>query len=141
MSPDPGGVFSVLYNLCRFGLGGIQGPGTQYVSWMHDQDYIRAVEFLIVKPEISGPVNFTSPNPLPNRDFMRAFRRAVGSPLGLPAPTPLLEIGTFLMRTESELVLKSRRAIPTVLLQHGFTFDFPNWPEAARDLVARYRSR
>jgi NAD dependent epimerase/dehydratase family enzyme len=110
MSPDPGGVFSVLYNLCRFGLGGIQGPGTQYVSWMHDQDYIRAVEFLIDHPEISGPVNFTAPNPLPNR-------------------------------TESELVLKSRRAIPTVLLQHGFTFDFPNWPEAVQDLVTRFRSK
>jgi NAD dependent epimerase/dehydratase family enzyme len=62
-------------------------------------------------------------------------------PIGLPAPTPLLELGTFLMRTESELVLKSRRAIPTVLLQHGFTFDFPNWPEAVQDLVTRFRSK
>ncbi len=141
MSPDSGGVFSIMYNLCRFGLGGTVGSGTQFVSWMHDQDYIRATEFLIDHPEISGPVNFTSPNPIPNRDFMRAFRRAVGNPIGLPAPTPILEIGTFIMRTESELVLKSRRAIPTVLLQHGFTFEFPSWPEAVRDLVTRFRSR
>ena len=88
--------------------------------------------------EISGPVNFTSPNPLPNREFMRDLRRAWGMPLGLPAASWMLEIGAIFLQTETELILKSRRAVPTVLSQHGFQFDFPDWAEAARDLVARY---
>ena len=140
MSPDAGGVFSILLRLVRFGLGGTEGPGNQYVSWIHDRDYIRATEFLIEHEEISGPVNFTAPHPLPNRDFMRDFRRAWGAPIGLPAYTWMLVIGTFLLRTETELILKSRRAVPTVLLQSGFTFDFPTWPEAVRDLIMRWKN-
>ncbi len=137
MSPDPGGVFSVLLRLVRFGLGGTEGPGDQYVSWIHDRDYIRATEFLIEHPEISGPVNFTAPHPIPNRDFMAELRRAWRAPVGLPASSWMLEIGALLLRTETELILKSRRAVPSVLLQHGFYFDFPNWREAAQDLVTR----
>ncbi len=139
MSPDDGGIFSILLRLVRFGLGGRQGGGDQYVSWMHELDYCRAVDFLLEHEEISGAVNFTAPNPLLNRDFMRGLRQAWGIPFGLPAPGPILAIGTFLMRTESELVLKSRRAVPTVLLRHVFRFDYPTWDEAARELVARYR--
>ena len=140
MSPDPGGVFSVLLGLVRFGLGGTQGPGDQYVSWIHDRDYCRAFDYLLQHDDISGAVNLTAPNPLPNREFMRALRQAWGMRLGLPATTPMLEIGAFFMRTETELILKSRRAVPTVLLQHGFTFDFPAWPQAAADLASRLRS-
>ncbi len=138
MSPDPGGVFSVFANLIRFGLGGTQGPGDQYVSWMHDQDYCRAIDFLLTHENISGPVNFTAPVPLLNRDFMRDLRSAFGMPVGLPAASWMLEIGSILLRTETELILKSRRAIPTVLQQNGFHFDFPTWPEAAHNLVTRY---
>jgi uncharacterized protein len=137
MSPDPGGVFQVLSGLVRAGLGGAQGPGDQYVSWIHDRDYCRAVDFLLEHPEISGPVNFTAPNPLLNVDFMRDLRRAWRVPIGLPAATWMLEIGAVFLRTETELILKSRRAIPTVLTRAGFTFDFPAWPEAAVDLVTR----
>lgn len=144
MSPDRGGVFSVFSRLARLGLGGTQGPGNQYVSWIHDLDYCRIVDLLLAHPEIAdetgGAVNFTAPTPLPNRDFMRILRHAVGQPIGLPAPRWMLEIGTFLMRTESELVLKSRRAVPTLLLKNGFQFQFPTWPEAAKDLVERSHS-
>ena len=141
MSPDPGGVFSVLSALVRRGLGGTQGPGNQYVSWIHDADYCRAIDHLIQHPEITdqtnGIVNLTAPNPLPNRDFMRELRRAWHVPIGLPAATPMLEIGAILLRTETELILKSRRIFPAVLLNSGFTFQFPAWPEAAADLVTR----
>ena len=139
MSPDPGGVFSVLLGLVRIGLGGTQGPGDQYVSWIHDRDYCRAIDFLLTHEDIAGPVNFTAPNPLPNRDFMRELRSAWGMPLGLPASRWMLEVGAVFMRTETELILKSRRAVPSVLLQHGFDFQFPTWPEAARELVARFQ--
>jgi uncharacterized protein (TIGR01777 family) len=144
MSPDPGGVFSVLSRLTRFGLGGIQGSGRQFVSWMHDLDYCRATDLLLAHPgltdETSGVVNMTAPEPLPNRDFMRTLRHAWHTPIGLPATRWMLELGTYFMRTETELVLKSRRAVPTLLLRHGFQFTFPTWPEAATDLVARTRA-
>ena len=143
MSPDPGGVFRVLLGLVRAGLGGTEGPGDQYVSWIHDRDYCRATDFLLADPagrELSGPVNLTSPNPLPNREFLRDLRRAWGARIGLPAATWMLEIGAVFMRTETELILKSRRAVPSVLLRNGFQFDFPTWPRAARDLVDRTRA-
>jgi uncharacterized protein (TIGR01777 family) len=143
MSPDAGGVFSVFSKLVRLGLGGTQGPGTQYVSWIHDADYCRITDLLLAQPEIAdetkGVVNLTAPEPIPNRDFMRILREAWGTSIGLPAPRQLLEIGTFIMRTESELVLKSRRVIPGLLLKHGYEFQFPTWPEAAKDLVARLK--
>jgi uncharacterized protein (TIGR01777 family) len=141
MSPDEGGVFSVLLRLVRMGLGGPEGSGKQFVSWIHELDYCRATDFLIDHEDISGPVNLTAPNPLPNREFLRDLRRAWGIPFGLPATKWMLEIGAFFLRTETELILKSRRAVPTLLLRHGFAFEFPSWPEAANDLVARYRAQ
>lgn len=144
MSPDDGGVFSVFSRLARFGLGGTQGPGTQYVSWMHDADYCRAAELLLEHPEIAdatqGAVNMTAPEPLPNRDFFRILRQAWGMPIGFPAATWMLEIGARLMKTETELILKSRRIVPGVLSRSGFEFQFPTWAAAAKDLVARMRS-
>jgi len=140
-SPDRGGVFDVFLGLVRYGLGGMQGPGTQFVSWIHEADFVRAVDLLIACEEFDGVVNLASPNPLPNRDFMRALREAWGIGIGLPSPGWILEMGTLLMRTESELVLKSRRVIPGRLLGAGFQFLFPEWPAAARDLVARWRER
>ncbi|MGA1982913.1 MAG: TIGR01777 family oxidoreductase [Acidobacteriaceae bacterium] len=139
-SPDAGGVFDVFLSLVRRGLGGTVGSGCQYVSWIHDADYIGAIEFLIARDFLDGPVNLASPNPLPNRDFQRILREAWGTRIGLPTTEWMVEIGTFLMRTESELVLKSRRVVPSRLLQSGFVFQFPTWPEAAHDLVSRWRS-
>jgi uncharacterized protein len=139
-SPDRGGVFDVFLSLVRRGLGGAQGPGTQFVSWIHEADFLRAIDLLIEREEFTGVVNLASPNPIPNRDFMRALCEAWGIRIGLPSPKWILEIGTFLMRTESELVLKSRRVIPGRLLAARFQFLFPEWPDAARDLVARWRT-
>ncbi|MGH9606649.1 MAG: TIGR01777 family oxidoreductase [Terracidiphilus sp.] len=140
-SPTHGNVFEVLSNLVRFGFGGTQGNGRQYVSWMHESDFARAVEFLIDRDEIAGPVNLAAPNPLPNREFMQALRDAWDMPNGLPAPAPLIAIGTFFLRSEPELVLKSRRAVPGRLLGAGFKFEFPTWRQAAADLVGQWRSR
>ncbi|HEV2315549.1 MAG TPA: TIGR01777 family oxidoreductase [Candidatus Acidoferrales bacterium] len=139
-SPDRGGVFDVLLWLVRHGLGGTQGSGKQFVSWIHEADFVRAVELLIEREDFSGVVNLASPNPLPNREFMKALREAWGTRVGLPAPAWMLEIGTFVLRTESELVLKSRRVVPGRLLGVGFEFRFPEWPVAARELVARWKT-
>jgi uncharacterized protein len=138
-SVDRGGVFDLLLGLVRRGLGGTQGSGKQFVSWIHETDFVRAVEFLIEREDFSGIVNLASPNPLPNREFMKALRKAWGTHIGLPAPAWMLEIGTFLLRTESELVLKSRRVVPGRLLAARFEFLFPEWPAAARELVSRWK--
>ncbi len=138
MSPDPGGVFDTLLGLTRWGLGGTNGDGRQYISWIHDVDFIRAV-FWLIDHELDGAVNLASPNPLPNGEFMRALRQAWGMRLGLPATRWMLEIGAAFLRTETELILKSRRVVPGRLLASGFTFQFPDWPLAAADLCRRWR--
>jgi uncharacterized protein (TIGR01777 family) len=137
MSPDRGGVFDTLYGLVRRGLGGRAASGRQFVSWIHDRDFAAAIRLLIARQGVSGPVNLAAPNPLPYADFMRALRSAARMPVGLPATRWMLELGAFFMRTETELVLKSRRVVPGRLLAEGFEFSFPEWPEAARELVAR----
>jgi uncharacterized protein (TIGR01777 family) len=140
MSPDRGGVFDVLLGLVRRGLGGASGDGRQYVSWVHDRDFIRSVYWLI-DHDLAGPVNVASPHPVPNTEFMRALRDAWGIGYGLPAARWMLEVGAFLMRTETELVLKSRRVIPGRLLESGFDFQYPTWAVAATELCRRWRER
>ncbi len=137
LSPDAGSIFSVLATLAQQGLGGTLGTGKQFVSWVHEDDFCNAVDFLIAHEELTGAVNICSPNPLPQREFAADLRSAMGVKLGLTAPEWMVRIGTLFMRTESELVLKSRRVVPTKLLEAGFEFKFPNWPAAAKDLVAK----
>jgi uncharacterized protein (TIGR01777 family) len=140
MSPDRGGVFDVLLRLVRFGLGGQAGDGRQYISWMHAVDYVSAVHWIIAHEELTGAINLAAPEPLPNAEFMRELRAAWGQSIGLPAARWMLEVGAFFLRTETELILKSRRVIPGRLLKSGFTFQFPTWAKAARDLCRRWSS-
>jgi uncharacterized protein len=140
MSPDRGGIFDVLLRLVRRGLGGPAGDGSQYVSWIHCQDFIRAIYWLIEHENFDGNVNLCAPEPLPNAEFIRTLREAWGIRIGLPATRWMLELGAIFMRTETELILKSRRVIPGRLLQSGFKFHFPTWREAARDLCQKLRA-
>jgi uncharacterized protein (TIGR01777 family) len=140
-SPAHGSAFATFSNLVRLGFGGRQGNGRQFVSWIHEADFARAVEFLIAREDLEGVVNVAAPNPLPNRAFMAALREAWDVPNGLPLPSLAIEIGALLLRTESELVLKSRRVVPGRLLDAGFRFTFPDWPEAAEDLAQQWRHR
>lgn len=140
MSPDPGGIFAALLGLVRWGLGGSVGDGRQYVSWIHETDFVRAVLWLVEHEDLSGPVNLAAPGPLPYAELVRTLRRAWGRRIGLPTPRWMLEIGAFVLRTESELVLKSRRVVPGRLSASGFAFEFPTWERAAQDLCGRWRS-
>ncbi len=140
MSPDRGGVFDTLLALVRRGLGGTSGDGRQYVSWVHHADFTRAIHWLIAHEDVAGPVNVSAPEPLPNAAFMRVLREAWGTRIGLPATAWMLELGAMVLRTETELILKSRRVVPGLLLQHGFAFRFPDWPSAARELVQAWRA-
>jgi uncharacterized protein len=137
-SPDRGGAFEVLSNLVRYGLGGRQGWGDQFVSWIHDEDFVRAIDHLIDQDQFEGKVNICSPNPSPNREFMRALREAWGVRVGLPTASWMIEVGSLFLRTESELVLKSRRVVPGRLIDSGFKFLFAEWPVAAKELVRRW---
>jgi uncharacterized protein len=141
MSPDPGGVFHVMSRLARLGLGGPVGGGAQYVSWIHERDFAAAVQFLIDRDDIAGPVNLAAPGPEPQRDFMRELRDAWGMPVGLPATKWMAELAAFAIRSDTELLLKSRRVIPGRLLDAGFEFGYGEWVPAARDLVRRARAR
>lgn len=139
MAPERGGVFDAFASLVARGLGGPSGDGRQFVSWIHHVDFTNAIRFLIRHEDLDGVVNLASPNPVPNAEFMREIREAAGIGFGLPATRWMLEIGALLMRTETELILKSRRVVPGRLLERGFAFQFPAWREAARDLYRHWR--
>ena len=140
LNPDRGSIFDTLLGLVRRGLAGRAGDGRQYVSWIHYEDFVRAVYWLIEQREIEGVVNVAAPNPLPNAEFMRELRAAWGTRVGLPATKLMLEVGALLMRSETELILKSRRVVPQRLLAGGFTFQFPDWATAAADLCRQWRN-
>jgi uncharacterized protein (TIGR01777 family) len=140
MCAEPGGVFDVLSRLTRFGLGGPISGGAQFVSWIHERDFVRAVEFLVARDRLDGAINLASPGPLPQREFMASLREAWRAPIGLPATKWMLEVGAFFLRTDTELILKSRRVLPGRLRDAGFVFEWPDWSPAARELVARRRA-
>jgi len=130
-------VFPALHRLTRCGLGGRMGNGRQYVSWIHENDFCRAIEWLIARDDFSGPVNICAPNPLTNAEMMKIFREVCGVPVGLPAAEWMLEIGAFFLRTETELLIKSRRVAPKRLVESGFTFEFPFMRAAVEELGGR----
>ncbi|MCA8938836.1 MAG: DUF1731 domain-containing protein, partial [Planctomycetes bacterium] len=138
MSANRGGVFDVLSGLARKGLGGVIGSGRQYVSWCHAEDFARALDFLIEHPELNGVFNVASPNPLPQREFAAIHRKAIGVKVGLPAFAWMVKLGAIFMKTDAELVLKSRKVVPQRLLDAGFEFDYPTWPDAAPALAKEY---
>jgi uncharacterized protein len=140
MDPFKDGIFDTLLKLVRYGLGGDMGSGNQYISWIHDSDFTRAIQFILERQDLTGAINISSPNPLSNHDFMRQLREAWGTRFGLNSTNWMLEIGTLLMQTETELVLKSRRVVPSRLLETGFEFKHPDWHKAAIDLVKRWRA-
>lgn len=130
-------VFPVLRRLTRLGLGGKMGTGRQFVSWIHQVDFCRAIEWIIGHGEIAGPINVAAPNPVQNTEMMKILRTLCGVALGLPANVWMLELGAFFLRTETELMIKSRKVIPGALLASGFRFQFPGIEEAFEDLCGR----
>lgn len=139
MGNDSRSVYAVLRRLTCWGLGGKMGDGRQYMSWIHETDYCRAAEWLISRDDISGVVNLAASTPLTNRDLLHIMRQQCGRPIGLPATRWMLEVGAVLLRTETELIIKSRRVVPRRLHENGFRFLFNNFAQAAADLEASLR--
>ena len=129
-------AFPRLLNLVKFGLGGPQGEGKQYMSWVHEQDAARCTEWLLQHPELTGAINCTAPVPLKNAEFMTCIRKAYGIPFGLPAPAWLLKIGAAIIGTETELILKSRWVLPKRLLNSGYQFQFSQAEHAVDDILS-----
>ena len=130
------GAFPRLLNLVKFGLGGKQGDGEQYVSWIHEQDAAKSTEWLIDHRHIDGVINCTAPEPVKNADFMKLIRSAYGVPFGLPSPTWVLELGAKVIGTETELILKSRWVLPKRLVDSGYSFIFPKAAHAIKDIIS-----
>jgi uncharacterized protein len=137
LGTQTGSVLDVLRRLVRSGLGGHMGTGKQYVSWIHEVDFCRAIEWLISQQEFRGVVNLAAPSPIPNRELMKTLRRACSKSFGLPAARWMLEIGAFFMRTETELIIKSRRVVPGRLIESGFEFRFGGLEKALADLLPK----
>jgi NAD dependent epimerase/dehydratase family enzyme len=125
--------------MARLGIGGPVAGGQQYVSWIHGDDFVRAVQFLLARDDLDGPVNLAAPDPVRQRDLMRSLRSAWSRRFGLPATRLMAEAGALALRTDTELLLKSRRVVPGRLLDAGFTFTHPSWHEAAADLALQSR--
>lgn len=130
-----GGVIHPLKKLVRFGLGGKSGKGNQMFSWIHIEDVFNIIQFVQQNERIHGAINTAAPNPETNRSFMQKFRKWMHMPLGLPTPTWLLKIGAVIIKTETELILKSRWVIPETLLNAGYIFKYPTLDAALNDIL------
>jgi uncharacterized protein (TIGR01777 family) len=130
-----GGALTPIKTLAKLGMGGKQGTGEQKFSWIHVDDFVRSIDYIIKNEELNGPINIVAPKPTNNTKLMQEVRKAVGIGFGLPSPKWLLEIGAILIRTETELILKSRNVVPTKLLNHGFTFKYPTLNAALAEAI------
>jgi uncharacterized protein (TIGR01777 family) len=131
------GVFPVFQRLVKFGLGGKQGNGEQYMSWIHETDFVKSIKWIIDHNELEGVFNCAAPNPTTNAEFMRLMRKENHMPIGLPATVWMLKVGAWIIGTEAELILKSRRVVPARLTQSGYRFEYPDVHKAIIDLVKK----
>lgn len=134
IAKEPGGAMEYLLNLAKLGLGGKQGDGQQFVSWVHLYDFARCIDFLIHQKHIDGIINCAAPNPITNQHFMQVVRQTVGRNWGLPATKWMLEIGAVFLKTQTELILKSRKVVSKRLEEEGFIFDYPTIEEAMEEI-------
>jgi uncharacterized protein (TIGR01777 family) len=129
-----GSALTRLINLTKFGLGGRMGDGRQFISWVHYQDVLSIIDWLIANPKLDGIFNVTTPQPVRNVEFMQTLREALKVSVGIPMPKWLLEFGARVIGTETELILKSRKVYPQRLLDKGFVFEFPDLNSALGNL-------
>ncbi|OED44223.1 TIGR01777 family protein [Flavobacteriaceae bacterium (ex Bugula neritina AB1)] len=130
-----GGALSPIVNLVKIGFGGRQGKGNQKFSWIHETDFARSLEFIIQNPSIQGPINIVSPKPTTNTILMKTLQKILKIPIGIPLPKPLLEAGSLIIKTETELVLKSRNVIPLKLSESGFRYTYSNLDDAIKNII------
>jgi uncharacterized protein (TIGR01777 family) len=130
---EKGGALSQMIPLFRNFVGGPIGSGRQWFSWIHMEDLTEAFVFLMRQPEVSGPVNVCSPNPIRNRDLAKALGKALNRPSFVPAPGFMIKLvlGEF-----GSVILEGQRVIPKRLVKDGFTFKYPDIGEALENIVS-----
>ena len=141
MSAQNNSAFSKLTQLCRFGLGGTIGKGKQMNSWLHESDFVNGIHFLLENSNLEGPVNFCSPHPVSQTEMMQTLRKITGAGFGIPATNWMVELSSYITQIDPELILKSRYVIPKVLQDHHFSFEFPRWEQAAKDLYTKWMKK
>jgi hypothetical protein len=129
-----GGAFPKFKQITKLGLGGEQGRGNQMMSWIHIDDFCDAVNFIIESENLEGAINITAPKPLPNEEMMNQLRKKLKVPFGIPSPIWLLELASIFIKTETELMLKSRNVYPEILLENGFQFRYDTFEKALENL-------
>ena len=139
MGEGSGSAFDIFCRLAKWGLGGSVAGGRQYVSWIHEQDFLQSIVFLMQNPHIKGVVNLTAPHPIAQRDFMAVLCLLLGRRLALPASKWMIKLSSYFTRVDPELILKSRYVVPKILIENNFQFQFPHWPPAARSLLSHPR--
>ncbi|HLU21747.1 MAG TPA: TIGR01777 family oxidoreductase [Bacillaceae bacterium] len=130
-----GGVMTPYKYLVKFGLGGKQGSGEQMFSWIHVEDLYNILLFIKDREDMNGVINCSTPNPVTNETLMKELRTAFNRKFGLPAAKWMLELGAILIRTETELILKSRWVIPEKLLKYGFSFQYDTMDKALNQII------
>lgn len=135
-----GGVMPPFMNLVKRGLGGTQGKGNQFISWIHEYDFVRIIEWLMAHEEVTGILNVASPNPEPNKKFMKTLRQVMNRRFGLPATRWMLEIGAWFIGTETELIVKSRQVVPGRLQELGFRLKYPDLKVAFEEIIQENRT-
>ena len=141
MDLNPGGAFDIFAKLSRLGLGGPIAGGKQMVSWVHKSDFVSAIDFILQNDAIKGPVNLCSPHPISQGEFMKTLRETIGVKFGLPSAKWMIELSSYFIGIDSELSLKSRYVIPKVLMDHKYSFQFPDWKKAAEDLYSQWKAK
>ncbi len=111
--------------------GGTVGSGEQWMSWVHIKDIARAVHFIAVTEDISGPVNVTAPSPVTMKEFGKTLGAVLGRPHWIPVPSLALKVA---MGEMSALVLEGQKVLPSVLSEHGFHFKYPELKSALIDI-------
>ena len=139
MSVHPEGFFGLCTRLTKKGLGGSLAGGKQFISWIHEKDLIRSIDFILKDKSIKSPVNLSSPHPISQKNLMKTLRKKWNIPFGLPVGKSLLKVISFFGGVEPDLVLKSSRVYPKRLLKHGFKFEYPDWEQASEELVRRHK--
>ncbi|KAA0965630.1 TIGR01777 family protein [Sporosarcina sp. ANT_H38] len=134
-----GGVMEPYLNLVRFGLGGVQGTGNQMFSWIHIEDVFQIVLFLQRNEHLDGVFNCSAPQPITNRVFMTQLRKTMDRKIGFPSPKWMLEMGSVFLRTETELILKSRWVVPDRLEKEGFQFTYETIDKALQQILKSSR--
>ncbi|MDB5013386.1 MAG: hypothetical protein JWQ25_1588 [Daejeonella sp.] len=130
-----GGIIEPFQNLAKFGLGGKMGSGNQYMTWIHEQDFLNIIDWAINDETAQGIIHCASPNPVTNSEFMKAIRTSVRAPFGFPNPSFLIKIGAVFIGTEAELVLSGRRVVSQVLRERNFLFKYPLLHDAMKQIL------